>query len=158
MAKVERFEDLRCWQQSREVVYAVYQLRRYDTLSKDYDTFRQLKRAALSVMNNIAEGFARYHLREFVQFLNIAQSSAAEVKSMLYVLGDLGYCPEGELRKIHLSVDNTRKIILALIRHIQKKQSNNRQTQISEPTVEYTKVADIPSHVDAINETSNNSN
>jgi four helix bundle protein len=73
MAKVEKFEDLRYWQSARIVVYTICQLKKYDALSKDYDTFRQLKRAALSIMNNIAEGFARYHHREFIQFLNIAQ-------------------------------------------------------------------------------------
>jgi len=149
MAKVERFEDLRCWQSARSVVYTIYQLNKYNALSRDYDTFRQLKRASLSIMNNIAEGFARYHHREFIQFLNIAQSSASEVKSMLYVLEDLEYCPIDELRKIHLSVDNTRKSILSLIRYIQKKQGSNRQTQISEPTVEYTKELDVSSHNDA---------
>ncbi|MGB3586727.1 MAG: four helix bundle protein [Tunicatimonas sp.] len=138
MAKVERFEDLRCWQSARKVVYAIYQLKKYNALSKDYDTFRQLKRAALSVMNNIAEGFARYHPGEFSQFLNIAQSSAAEVKSILYVLEDLSYCPKSELSKIHQSVDNTRKSILALIKHIQKRKSNS-QIRASEPSIAYTR-------------------
>ncbi|MEM6841957.1 MAG: four helix bundle protein [Bacteroidota bacterium] len=133
MAKVERFEDLRCWQSARGVVYTIYQLKKYDTLSRDYDTFRQLKRAALSIMNNIAEGFSRYHPKEFTQFLNIAQGSAAEVKSMLYVLEDLNYCPEKELQEIHLSVDNTRKSILALIKYIRERRGNSQKdrTQVS---------------------------
>ena len=74
MAKDERFEDLRGWQAARKVVYAVYQLKKNYAVGKDYDTSRQLKRAALSVMNNIAEGFARYHPGEFAQFSNIAKA------------------------------------------------------------------------------------
>jgi four helix bundle protein len=60
-------------------------------LSKDYDLKSQFKRASLSTMNNIAEGFARYHSKEFVRFLDFSQSCSAEVKSMLYVIEDLKY-------------------------------------------------------------------
>ncbi|WKN46170.1 four helix bundle protein [Tunicatimonas pelagia] len=140
MAKVERFEDLRCWQSARSVVRLVYRLSQKGELRKYYDTQRQFRRAALSIMNNIAEGFARYHPKEFSQFLNVAQSSVAEVKSILYVLEGLSYFPEPELRQIHLSVDDTRKSILALIKYIQ-----NRQNGVSEPSVGYTK-QEVPNH------------
>lgn len=88
MAKIERFEDLDCWKQARKLVNAVYDVCENGSLAKDFATRDQLKRAALSTMNNIAEGFGRMSTKEFVRFLEIAQSSAQEVRSMLYILQD----------------------------------------------------------------------
>lgn len=89
MAKIERFEDLQCWMEARILVNLIYSICIEGKLSKDYGMQDQLKRAALSVMNNIAEGFSRYSRKEFVRFLSISQSSASEVKSMLYIVEDL---------------------------------------------------------------------
>lgn len=74
MAKVERFEDLRCWQEARVLVKEIYLLSENGKLEKDFDTRSQLRRAALSVMNNIAEGFGRYSNKEFIRYLDIANS------------------------------------------------------------------------------------
>jgi len=57
MSKVQRFEDLRCWQEARSLVKEIYLIAEYGKLARDFDTRSQLRRAALSVMNNIAEGF-----------------------------------------------------------------------------------------------------
>ncbi len=81
MAKVTRFEDLRYWQASRRLVVHVYTVCKTGELSKDFDTKSQLKKAALSTMNNIdniAEGFARFHRKDFARFLDYSQSSAAD--------------------------------------------------------------------------------
>ncbi|MDB4728023.1 four helix bundle protein [Saprospiraceae bacterium] len=91
MAKITRFEELTCWKASRELVKLVYKLSSTGNLARDFDTKSQLRRAALSMMNNIAEGFARFSKKEFIRFLDISQSSGAEVKSMIYVLEDLEY-------------------------------------------------------------------
>ena len=91
MPKIERFEDLRCWQKSREMTSEVYDLVESSDLSNDYRLRDQLTGAAVSTMSNIAEGFARYHKKDFIRFLDYAQSSAAEVKSLLYVVLDQKY-------------------------------------------------------------------
>lgn len=121
MAKVIRFQDLHCWQAAREMVKNVFLACNQGKLATDYATRNQLQRAALSVMNNIAEGFARFSDKEYVRFLNIAQSSAAEVKSMLYVLEDLKYTEQEELRKLHQLIDKARNLTLGLIRSIVNK-------------------------------------
>ena len=72
MAKIEKFEDLDCWKAARELVNLVYDLCEKRELSKDFYTVRQIKKASISVMNNIAEGFARFNDKEFINFLNIA--------------------------------------------------------------------------------------
>ena len=73
MAKVEKFEDLHCWQAARELVKMIYQLCEQEKLSKDFDIRSQLRRAALSTMNNIAEGFGRSSNKEFIRFLEMSQ-------------------------------------------------------------------------------------
>ena len=119
--KITRFEDLDCWKASRELVKQVFEISQDGAFVKDWDSKSQFRRAALSVMNNIAEGFARYHDNEFKRFLDIAQSSAAEVKSMLYVFEDLKYLNEDVIKELHQKVDKARNFTLAFIRYLDNK-------------------------------------
>jgi four helix bundle protein len=84
----ERFEDLRIWQQARVVANEVY-----DSLAdcRDYGFRDQIQRAAVSSMNNIAEGFERRTSKDFGHFLDIAKASSGEVRSMLYLAEDRKY-------------------------------------------------------------------
>lgn len=84
--KVERFEDLDCWKASRVLGNFVYEISSGGALSKDFSTREQLRRTALSAMNNIAEGFGRFSDKEFIRFLEISQASGQEVRSMTYFL------------------------------------------------------------------------
>jgi four helix bundle protein len=83
MSKINRFEDLRCWHASRKLVSMIYGMAESGKLMKDYGTKSQIKRASLSCMSNIAEGFGKFSNMEFIRYLDIAQSSALEVKSIL---------------------------------------------------------------------------
>lgn len=123
--KAKRFEDLFCWQAARRLVKLIYLACKEKELYRDFDTKSQLKRAALSVMNNIAEGFARFSEKEFKRFLDIAQSSASEVKSMLYVLEDLEYLEVKKINEIHAQVDEARNLTLGLIRYLDTKIKDN---------------------------------
>ena len=120
MAKVERFENLECWKAARILVKELFILRGKGKLIHDFDFKSQLRRAALSVMNNIAEGFARYHKKDFIRMLDYAQSSAAEVKSMLYVLEDIQYFETEVLKDLHEKTDLSRKLTLGLINCLDK--------------------------------------
>ena len=122
MNKIDRFEDLNCWKEARILVKWIYLECENGKINNDFDTKGQLRRAVLSIMNNIAEGFARYSDKEFIRFLEYSDSSAAEVKSMLYVLEDLNYLNSEKLEKYHEQVDKTRKLTLGLIRYIRNKQ------------------------------------
>ncbi len=88
MGKIEKFEDILAWQESRAMVEAVYGLFKN---CRDYSFRDQLQRAVISIMNNIAEGYERKGNKEFVKFLYIAKGSCAEVRSMLYIALTLGY-------------------------------------------------------------------
>ena len=94
MSTIENFEDLEIWKTSRQVVKTVYS--DFGAI-KDYSFKDQICRAALSVMNNISEGFCRNSHKEFQQYLKISKGSAGEVKSMYYVAEDLSYI-SNELR------------------------------------------------------------
>lgn len=93
MAKFETFEDIVVWQKSRILVTDIYQVFRN---SNDYSFRDQIQRAAVSIMNNIAEGYERKGNKEFAKFLYIAKGSCAEVRSMLYLGLDLKYITKEE--------------------------------------------------------------
>ncbi|MCK6617422.1 MAG: four helix bundle protein [Cyclobacteriaceae bacterium] len=126
MTKITRFEDLKCWQLSRELVRQVYQACDQGKLSKDFETRDQIKSAALSVMNNIAEGFGRYSNKEFIRFLDFSQSSAIEVKSITYALEDLEYLSMDKIIQIREKAEETKNTTLAFIRYLKNR---NKSTQ-----------------------------
>lgn len=89
--KVRTFEDLLVWQMGIELVKRVYLLTASGLFSRDFGLKDQIRRAAVSIPTNIAEGFERASRKEYLQFLNIAKGSAGEVRSLLYVAFDVGY-------------------------------------------------------------------
>ena len=121
MSKIERFEDLECWKAARELVNKVFEVCNKEPLKSDFETKGQLKKAALSSMNNIAEGFSRYHKKDSLKFYDYAQSSAAEVKSMTYVLTDNNYLPDNDIEDLFQKSEKTRKLTLGFIRYLEKK-------------------------------------
>ena len=81
MAKIEKFEDLKVWQKAREVNLHLYNLSNKGTFSKDFALRDQIRRASVSIVSNIAEGFERNGNKEFNQFLSIAKASAGEIRA-----------------------------------------------------------------------------
>jgi four helix bundle protein len=127
MAKIERFEDLDCWKAGRELVNMVFDLCEKQGLSKDFDTKSQIKRAAVSTMNNVAEGFGRFSKIEFVRFLGIAQSSALEVRSMAYVLLDRKYATQQEFDALHEKTNKVINLNNGFIRYLKAKENKEKQ-------------------------------
>ena len=106
--KIEKFENLISWQKARELSKQVYKLFRHN---KDFSFRDQIQRAAISISNNIAEGFERHSNKELKQFLYIAKGSCGEVRSMLYTAEDLGYISKKEHESLELiSMDISRLI------------------------------------------------
>ena len=96
MAMIQRFEDIQAWQEARILVKMIYQLTNKENFSKDYGMRDQIRRASVSVMNNIAEGFDCESKIEFARFLGIARRSAVEVQSILYAALDVDYINQTE--------------------------------------------------------------
>lgn len=99
MSSVKSFEDLFVWQKSRELVRLVYFYTKKSAFSRDFGLIDQIRRAAVSVMSNIAEGFERGGREEVLYFLYIAKASCGEVRAQLYVAFDQGYISEKELKE-----------------------------------------------------------
>ena len=136
MAKIERFEDLRCWQEARALTREVYRLAAKGTLSKDFRLRDQLTAAAVSVMTNIAEGFARYHKADFIRFLDYAQSSAAEVKSLLYVVLDQHDADAETVTELQKQSETCQRMTLGLLKHVRRTMHEDGNA-VGEPSVTY---------------------
>lgn len=120
MATIKNFKDLNCWKSARRLAVDIYQLDA-PLLKTDWTTKDQIRRAALSVMNNIAEGFSRFSAKEQLRFYEIAQSSAAEVESMVYLMQDLQYVDPANAENLLEQIPSTRYQILAPIRYIKNR-------------------------------------
>ncbi len=106
------------WQLARLLVRDIYLLSGDGKLARDFGIKDQLQRAALSVMNNIAEGFDRKSNKEFVHFLYISKGSCAEVRSMLYVAMDLGYISNDQHKNLHDQTEVISKSLSAFIKYL----------------------------------------
>jgi four helix bundle protein len=118
MTKIERFEDVKAWQKARELVKSIYQVTSEGGFAKDYSLKDQLRRASISVMSNIAEGFSRQTDREFAQFLHVAKGSASEVQSQLYVALDLKYISEATFKELYELSEETIRLISGFVRYL----------------------------------------
>ena len=91
MAKIEKFEDIASWSSAREATKLVYSISSEGAFSRDFGPRDQIRRSAVSIMSNIAEGFERGGNKEFLNFLSIAKGSCGEARAQLYVALDQGY-------------------------------------------------------------------
>ena len=120
MAKISRFEDLGAWQKARLLTKHVYALTRESSFSKDRALKTQIRRASVSIMSNIAEGFGRQGDTEFFRFLYMARGSVYEVKSQLYVALDAQFLNEEVFKEIYDLADETARMIGGLMRYLKK--------------------------------------
>ena len=118
MAKFEKFEEIVAWQKAYAVTLDIYRITDDNTFGKDFGLKDQIRRAAVSVMANIAEGHGRKSNVEFAQFLNIARGSAAEVQSHLHVAKGLGYITEQDFERIYTLLGEISKMTLALAKYL----------------------------------------
>ena len=116
MATIKRFEEIKVWQEARELAKMVYNATSQGGLAKDFGLKEQIQRAAVSVGSNIAEGFARNGNKEFVKFLWIAKGSATEVQSQLYTAMDVGYITDEEFKTIYETAESCNLLIYRFIR------------------------------------------
>lgn len=113
--KIERFEDIIAWQKARNLTLSMYT--RFNDC-RDYNFRDQICRAAVSIMNNIAEGFERQTNKELKQFLFIAKGSCAEVRSMLHLAHDLAYLPPNHYQGLYDDSTEIARILSGLIKKL----------------------------------------
>ncbi|MFH1022294.1 MAG: four helix bundle protein [Planctomycetota bacterium] len=118
MSTIKRFEDVLAWQKARELTRIVYRETSSGVFSRDYALRDQLRRASVSVMLNIAEGFARKTDRDFARFLTQSHGSAAEVQSALYVALDQQYITDKQFRQMYGLSEECSRMIQSLARYL----------------------------------------
>jgi len=117
MSFAERFEDLEIWQEARRLNLSVYRALEKCT---DYSFRDQMRRAAVSVMNNISEGFERRTAKDFAHFLDLAKASGGEVRSMTYAAEDAGLIVVNISRSLRQDYETLSKRIASFQRHLRK--------------------------------------
>jgi four helix bundle protein len=92
----KRFEEMDVWKKSREFIKIIYALTLKKEFARDFSLRDQIRRASVSVLSNISEGYERESKKEFLRFLLIAKGSIGEVRSQLYIALDLNYLTQEE--------------------------------------------------------------
>lgn len=118
--KVNRFEDLIAWQKARELTAKIYQTTSEGNFAGDFGLRNQIRRASVSMMSNIAEGFERYNPNEFHHFLSISKASCGEVRSQLYVAFDVNYITKECFAELKANCEELSKIIGGLRASVEK--------------------------------------
>ncbi|MBL7971554.1 MAG: four helix bundle protein [Prolixibacteraceae bacterium] len=118
MATISRFEDIKAWQQARELCKLIHGFTMYTGFSKDFRLVGQIKGSSGSIMDNIAEGFERNGNREFIQFLSIAKGSSGETRSQLYSALDNEYISKEEFDKAFQMAEESSKLISGFMEYL----------------------------------------
>ena len=91
MPTITRFEEIEAWQTARELTRLIYALTEEPKFARDFGLKDQIRRASVSIMSNVSEGFESQTQAQFIRYLGLAKASAGEVRSQLYVSRDLDY-------------------------------------------------------------------
>lgn len=119
MAKIETFEDLDIWKKARNLYVEVYKVCEQTQLKNDFSAKDQLKRAVLSISNNIAEGFEYENNLQFIRFLRYAKGSAGEIRSMLNLFHSTGQLDDELHKKLTEEVLLISKSVKNFIKYLQ---------------------------------------
>jgi four helix bundle protein len=111
---ITRCEDLIVWQKAEDLAVGVYTVTRAGEFYRDFGLRDQIRRACVSVMSNIAEGFERYSRTEFRHFLSVARGSVAEVRSQLHLAHRLSYIGDRDFRELYALALEISRLLAAL--------------------------------------------
>jgi len=118
--KIEKFEDIKAWQESRKLVKLIHFLTKQESFRKDFGLRDQIQRASVSIMANIAEGFDSKSKLEFVHFLTFARRSASESQSHLYVALDQNYITTKQFEESYSKITEIKNLIGGFIRYLKR--------------------------------------
>lgn len=118
MATFSSFEEITAWQRAREVTRRIYEVSSDGVFGRDFALRDQIRRASISVMSNIAEGFERDGAKEFAHFLSIAKGSSGEVRAQLYVALDQGYIEEHDFRALSDQLQTIGRMLGSLMAYL----------------------------------------
>ncbi len=126
MAKIGRFEDIEAWKDARRLAGTIYVISASGQWKRDFALRDQIRRAAISVVSNIAEGFERKSDADFGRFLSIAKGSAGEIKAQLYVALDQGYINQDSFNIVYEAADKVTRLLGGFIRYLSTDKRSRR--------------------------------
>ena len=118
MGTIERFENIEAWKKARILTNMVYEVSGTGAFSKDFGLRDQIRRASVSVMSNIAEGYERDGKKEFIHFLKIAKGSVGEVRSQCYIAFDRQYMSSETFEGLIQKTTEISKLIAGFIKYL----------------------------------------
>lgn len=118
---VTRFEDLVCWQEATSLAVEIYAVSRNGNFRQDFGFRDQLRRAAVSIASNIAEGKERETIPEFIRYLYIAKGSAGELKTQIIIAQQIGYVEQDCAKNLRQRVEKVSAMLGALIKTLKRK-------------------------------------
>lgn len=135
MGTISRFEEIEAWKTARQLTNLIYELSGQEKFVRDYGLKDQIRRAAVSVMSNIAEGFESQTQAQFIRYLGLSKASAGEARSQLYVAQDQSYISKEQFDQAYDLAD---KVLRQIVRFIAYLESNPQSRRIREDGAEYT--------------------
>ena len=127
MGTIERFEDLEAWKLARELTSLVYTCSGAGNFGRDFALRDQIRRASISIVSNIAEGFERDGDKEFLQFLSMAKGSCGEVRAQLYLALDQKYISDALFQELTTKAIQLSRVISGLIRYLRQSQLSGKK-------------------------------
>ena len=116
---IRKFEELEIWQDGRMLTQRIYQISKHGEFAKDYGLRDQIRKAAISITSNIAEGFDRNSNKQFIHFLSIAKGSVSEVRSQLYVALDERYINQSVFDELYQLAHQTLNKLGGLMHYLE---------------------------------------
>jgi four helix bundle protein len=118
--KIKKFEELESWKKARKLTNTVYEATGRGSFKLDFGLKDQIRRASISILSNIAEGFERSGDKEFLQFLAMAKGSCGEVRAQLYIAVDQRYLSQALFEKLSNNADEIGRLISGLMKYLSK--------------------------------------
>ncbi len=134
MTAITRFEEIQAWQTARQLTNIVYACSNQAGFNRDFGLRDQIRRAAVSVMSNIAEGFESRTDVQFINFLGMARASAGEVRAQLYIALDQKYITDEQFKDAFALAEMSARQIAKFIQYLE---SNPRQRRVSDEETNY---------------------
>jgi four helix bundle protein len=124
MSEIKTHKDLDVWKEAMALAKGIYELTRDFPKEETYGLVSQIRRAAVSIPSNLAEGAARNSNKEFIQYLYVSLGSLAELETQLLLSRDLGYAQNEEINE---RVERVRKLLLGLIKYLKGKAVTSKE-------------------------------
>jgi len=127
LGTIERFEDLEAWKLARELTSLVYTCSGAGNFGRDFALRDQIRRASISIVSNIAEGFERDGDKEFLQFLSMAKGSCGEVRAQLYLALEQKYISDALFQELTTKAIQLSRVISGLIRYLRQSELSGKK-------------------------------